>query len=363
MRAYIERTLARLVATPSVNPFFDPASAGERAAAELVANEMRSIGCEVRILGVARASVIATLRGEGRGRSLMLNGHLDTVGVEGMEDPFSGRIDGTRLYGRGAYDMKGSIVAAMAAMRELAAERPPGDVVLAAVADEEYASAGTEEALGIVRTDGGICLEPTSLRTVCAHKGFVWIEARMRGLAAHGSRFELGVDANLKMGQFLARLADLEQQLRARAPHPLVGPPSLHAAMLSGGSGWSTYAAESTVQIERRTVPGETAELALAEIRALAPDDARLIYWRDAFEVAADAAIVRTLREAGGGEIAGDTPWMDASLMAAAGIETVIFGPHGEGAHAAVEWVDLDSVERCAQVLIEAARRYTRLPR
>jgi acetylornithine deacetylase len=210
---------------------------------------------------------------------------------------------------------------------------------------------------------------------VClAHKGYLWIEVAVAGRAAHGSKFQYGIDANMKMGAFLHELAGLETELRARAPHPLVGPPSLHAALLSGGSGLSTYAAAATVQIERRTVPGETEAQAVGEIRAIVdrlaaadPDfraTVRPFFVRDPFEVAADARIVRTVHAAAakfrGREPAhiGDTPWMDAALLQAAGVETVIIGPEGGGAHAEVEWVDLESVYTLAEILVEAVMQY-----
>jgi acetylornithine deacetylase len=359
MRAYIERVLAELVGIDSVNPGLEPGAAGERRIASFIAEEMLAMGCDVRMVGpAARPSVIATLSGTGRGRRLMLNGHTDTVGVAGMAGAFSARIENGRLYGRGAYDMKASLAAAMAAIRELRDAPPAGDVVLAAVADEEAASLGTQQVLETCRTDAAICMEPTSLKTCLAHKGFVWIEVRTHGRAAHGSRFELGVDANMAMGRFLAKLDALEGELRARKPHPLVGPPSLHAATIAGGSGWSTYAAECVLRIERRTIPGETADQVEREIRALGADDVRVVLAREPFEVAPDAAIVGCVRAAGGGEFCGDSPWMDAALLAAAGIETVVIGPHGAGAHSAEEWVDLDSTFRLAEILRDAARAY-----
>ena len=357
-RERIEPLLAQLVAINSVNPFFDPQAPGEAEIAGFVADWLRERGCEVELTGGARPSVIAAVRGTGGGQSLMWNAHLDTVSVAGMAQPFTPRIESGRLYGRGAYDMKGSLAAAMVALAELVRQPPAGDVVLAAVADEENTSAGTEAVLKRVRTKGGICLEPTSLATGCAHKGSVWIEVVMEGRAAHGSQFQQGVDANLRMGRFLGRLDQLEQQLRQRPPHPLLGPPSLHAARLAGGSGWSTYAARCVLEIERRTVPGETAEQVMAEITALEPDRQRLVFWRPPFEISPEAAVVRAVQAAGAGEIVGASPWMDAALMAAAGIETVILGPHGDGAHAVEEWVDLDSTAQLGRLLVDAARIY-----
>ncbi len=358
MHAYIRDTLCRLVQINSVNPNLVPVAPGEREIAMYVAQEMREMGCVVEVVGGDRPSVIATLRGTGGGRSLMFNGHIDTVGVEMMAEPFSGTVDGNNLYGRGAYDMKASIAASMGAIRKLTKNPPRGDVVLTAVADEEYASAGTEEVLRHCRTDAAICTEPTSLRTCLAHKGFVWIEVHTHGKAAHGSRFELGVDANMRMGRFLAKLDLLEQELRSRDPHPLVGPPSLHAATLHGGTGWSTYANECTLRIERRTVPGETVEQVLAEIRTLGEEDVRVIFSREPFEVSPNAAIVQSVRRAGEGDFCGDTPWMDAALLSAAGIETVVIGPDGGGAHAEVEWVSLDSTVRLAEILHDTALDY-----
>jgi acetylornithine deacetylase len=359
MRAYIERLLTELVRIDSVNPDLVPGAAGERRIATFLAEEMLALGCDVRLVGPPeRPSVIATLAGAGRGRSLMFNGHADTVGAAGMAEPFSARIASGKLYGRGAYDMKGSLAAAVAAIAALRASPPAGDVVLTAVADEEAASQGMRQVLETCRTDAAICLEPTSLKTCLAHKGFVWIEVRTHGRAAHGSRFELGIDANLAMGRFLARLDGLERELRARPPHPLVGPPSLHAATLHGGAGWSTYAAECVLAIERRTIPGETVAQVEREIRTLGAEDVRVVLAREPFEVAPEAAIVQCVRAAGGGEFCGDTPWMDAALLAAAGIETVVIGPHGAGAHATEEWVDLDSTVRLAEILRDTALAY-----
>jgi acetylornithine deacetylase len=242
------------------------------------------------------------------------------------------------------------------------------------VADEEYGSLGTSDVLAHVKVDGAIVTEPTGLEVCLAHKGYMWIEVETTGRAAHGSKFELGIDANMKMGHFLAGLSELERDLRRRPPHPLVGPPSLHAAMLSGGTGLSTYAASSVVRIERRTVPGESAALATAEIQAivdrLAAQDAdfhatvRPFFVRDPFEVPASARIVKAVDRAAAkvrgypAAHIGDTPWMDAALLQAAGVETVVCGAGGEGAHADVEWVDVESVVTLAEILAEAAADY-----
>lgn len=374
---YVRQVLRDLVRTNSVNPAFTAGATTERAIAARTAACLRELGLEVSEYApdTDRVSVVGRLRG-GTGPSVMLYAHYDTVGVEGMEEPFSGAERDGRLYGRGAYDMKGGLAACLGAVHAMRAAgvTPDGDVVVAAVADEEVASIGMQEVLRHVRTNAAIVTEPTELELCLAHKGFCWITVETLGRAAHGSRVDLGVDANLRMGRFLAALGDLERQLRARAPHPLVGPPSLHAAVLHGGTGPSTYAARSTLQIERRTIPGETADDVMTEIENLAAPlrqadpsyevTVRLDLARDPFEVAPDAGIVRAVRDAAAAARghpvvdAGQTPWMDAAFLAAAGIETVVIGPAGAGAHATEEWVDVESVVRLAEILADAVTRY-----
>jgi acetylornithine deacetylase len=375
---YTTRTLQDLVRINSVNPRLDPSAAGEAAIAAYVADALEQLGLEVfrHEPEPGRISVVGRLRGSRPGKSLMLNAHADTVDVAGMDEPFSGDIRDGRLYGRGSFDMKGGLAAMMAAVKALAdAGRPHGgEILLAAVADEEYASLGTEDLVSRYHPDAAIVTEPTALDICLAHKGFAWFDVTTRGRAAHGSRFDLGVDANMRMGRVLAELDALEQDLRARTPHPLVGPPSLHAATLTGGSGLSTYAASCRLQIERRTIPGERAERVIEEIasilhRQMARDPAleaemAVVLVREPFEVAPDAPIVRALTEASTAVLGrspayvGQTPWMDAALLSAAGSETVVMGATGAGAHAKEEWVELASVHQLAQCLAEAALRY-----
>ena len=377
-RGYLVRTLADLVRINSINPTLVPGGAGEAEIAAYVAEALARAGLEVRKIEPepGRPSVVGILRGGRPGRSLMLNAHYDTVGVDGMPEPFSAAIRDGKLYGRGAYDMKGSLAACLAAAKALAdgGALAAGSLVVAAVADEEYGSIGTAAVIREVKTDAAIVTEPTALKVCLAHKGYLWIEVETEGRAAHGSRFQEGIDANMRMGRFLAELETLERELRGRPEHALVGPPSLHAARIAGGTGLSTYAASCKLQIERRTVPGETEAQAVGEIREiverLAAADptfhakVRCFFAREPFEVAADARIVqvvdRAAEEVLGRKAAhfGDTPWMDAALLRAAGTETVVIGPKGAGAHAAEEWVDIESVAQLAEILVRAAVDY-----
>jgi acetylornithine deacetylase len=375
---YATRTLQDLVRIKSVNPRLDPGASGEFEIAAYVADALERLGLEVsrHEPQPGRVSIVGRLKGTGPGRSLMLNAHLDTVDTAGMEDPFGAEIRDGRLYGRGAFDMKGGLAASMAAVKALAEAGCPhrGEVLVAAVADEEFASLGTEDLVTRCHSDAAIVTEPTALDVCLAHKGFAWIEVTTFGRAAHGSRFDLGIDANMRMGRVLAGLDTLEQELRARPAHPLVGPPSLHAATLAGGSGLSTYAPSCTLQIERRTIPGERIGQVTGEIEAILRREAgrdpafkaelKVLLVREPFEVAADAPIVRALTGAAEAVLRrrpsyiGQTPWMDAALLAAAGVETVVMGAAGAGAHAKEEWVDLHSVHQLAACLAEAAVRY-----
>jgi acetylornithine deacetylase len=375
---YLAATLEELIRINSINPSLVPGAPGETAIAAFAAGAMRGLGLEVETIEPVpgRPSVVGRLRGSGGGRSLMLNGHLDTVGVEGMADPFTPVLRDGRMYGRGAFDMKGSLAACLTAVKGLqdAGAGLRGELVLAAVADEEYASLGTAEVARRIKVDGAIVTESTDLDICLAHKGFVWLEVETLGRAAHGSRFELGIDANLRMGRVLQGLETLERELRLRRPHALVGPPSLHASLLKGGTELSTYAARSVLGIERRTVPGETEAQAAAEVQAildrLAAADptfratCRVLLTREPFEVAAEAPLVAAVRRAltsrrgAAPRLIGQPWWTDTALLAAAGAEALLVGPTGAGAHAEEEWVEMGSLARLAEILTDVAVDY-----
>jgi acetylornithine deacetylase len=369
------RTLGELVRINSINPAFSGGTTDEREVAAYVRAAMEALGMETHLHEPrpGRASVVGRLPGTGGGRSLMLYAHHDTVGIEGMPDPWAAEVRDGRMYGRGAYDMKCGLAACLAAVRALveSGTRLAGDVMIVSVADEEEASLGMMEVLRHHTADAAVVTEPTELTMVAAHKGFCWIEVETEGRAAHGSRWQEGIDANLRMGRVLARLEALGARLVSSPPHPVVGPPSLHAATLNGGSGWSTYAASCRLRIERRTVPGETEADVVAQVQeivdALAADDpafratVRPVLTRQAWEARPGSEITEIVSRAAEGvlgrapERVGAPYWMDTSLLGAAGIDTIVIGPGGEGAHAAVEWVDLESVRQTAEILVRTA--------
>jgi acetylornithine deacetylase len=374
-RTVITDLLAQLVAIDSVNPSLVPGGAGEARIAAFVAGWLTDRGLEVTVDEPlpGRPSVVGVARGTGGGPSLMLNAHMDTVTVEGMDRPHEPVVRDGRLYGRGAYDMKGGLAAIMVAGAAATTAGLSGDVIVSAVADEEHSSEGVQSVLRRWRADACIVTEPTELCACVAHKGFVWAELETRGRAAHGSRADLGVDAIVGMAPALAGVPPLQTRLDAHA-HPLLGSGSLHASLISGGQELSSYPERCTLEIERRTLPGESAadvERELHELLALAREaeprlgtELRMGLVREPFEIDPSADIVATLRAAAAPtlgaepEIVGHKAWMDAAFIAAAGIPTVVFGPTGEGAHAIEEYVELESVQQVAEIVIETARRF-----
>ncbi len=377
-RDYLLEILTDFVRINSTNPSLNPNGAGEGEIVAYIADAMHKLKLEVvtHEPEPGRPSVVGTLKGTGGGRSLMLNGHVDTVAVDEMLDPFSAAVRNGKMYGRGAYDMKCGLAACMTAVKALvdAGASLTGNVLIAAVADEEYASLGTTEVIKHHQVDGAIVTESTELDICIAHRGYIHIEVETIGRAAHGSRFEEGVDANMRMGVFLAELDKLEKDLRTRNGHPLVGPPSLHAGVLKGGTGPSTYAASCKLVVERRTIPGETESQVVGEIRSIidrltAADSTfsatlKILLARNAFEVSPERDVVKVLQQSAyevlgrQPELVGQPYWMDTALLSNAGIETVAMGPIGAGAHSKEEWVDLDSVVKMAEVLVQAILIY-----
>jgi acetylornithine deacetylase len=345
----------RLVAIDSVNPALVSGGAGEPEIARFVVAwaEEQGLVAEVLEATPGRPSVVVRKR-ETRGRTLMLCAHLDTVGVEGMTDPHAPRLEGDRLYGRGAYDMKSGLASALIACRDA-----PGDVLVAAVADEEHASLGVQEALASHTADAAIVTEPTEGELIVAHKGFVWIEIDVEGRAAHGSRYEEGVDAIVKAGPVLTALGELDARLADRT-HPLLGRGSVHASLIAGGAELSSYPARCTIGLERRTLPGETAAQVEGEIAALAGGaEQRTLLVREPFAVDPEAEIVQVVAAAAGNPRQAGAPyWADAAFIAAAGIPTVMYGASGAGAHAAEEWVSVADTIAVTETLIAAARAF-----
>jgi acetylornithine deacetylase len=304
----------------------------------------------------------------------MFNGHLDVVGVDGMTHaPFDARVTSGRLYGRGASDMKGGVAAMCAAAARLPSLA--GDVIVTAVCDEEWQSIGTASVLAAgVRADAAIVTEPTGLAIMPSHKGFVWAEFAVEGRAAHGSRWDLGVDAIRHAGAILAELDALESGALASRSHPLLGRPSVHASLIEGGTGMSTYPDRCAVRIERRTIPGETLDAVRAELAGVVTRAGRsrdgfsatthILFAQPPSDVALDAPLVRALsdeltRRGLPTTCLGMSAWTDAALLNDAGIPAICFGPGDMGlAHAAEEYIETAQVETATDVLVSLAERW-----
>ncbi len=376
------RLLRDLVAIDSVNPSLVPGAAGEAEIAQAVAGHLRQIGLDVEMQEVApgRANVIGVLEGHGQGRSLMLCGHLDTVGVEGMSAPFDPVERDGRLYGRGAQDMKGGVAAMIDAARVIAQGTPgakgglpAGRLIVAAVVDEEYASIGADALVTRWRADGAVVTEPTDMQIAIGHKGFAWFEIETRGRAAHGSRPREGRDAILRMGRVLGELEALDRRLQAKPPHPLMGTASLHASIIEGGRELSSYPDRCGLKLERRTVSGETQAGVTREIEdilaRLRDGDAGFeasvtsLFARPPYEIPAHHDLPRALaraHEPGSTEasqpLVGMSFWTDAAVLGSAGIPSVLFGPGGAGLHSVEEYVEVHDVVRCRDALAALAR-------
>jgi acetylornithine deacetylase len=372
-------TLLRdLVAIDSVNPTLVPGARGEAEIAGRLADELRAWGLSVEMTDAApgRPNVVGVLEGRRSGRSLMLCGHTDTVGITGMPRPFAAEIRDGRLFGRGAQDMKGGVAAMVGAARQIVESGglDRGRLIIAAVADEEHSSLGAEALIRTWRADAAVVTEPTGLDVAVAHKGFQWIAVETRGRAAHGSRPRDGRDAIMRMGRVLSRLEQLERRLRDGASHDLLGTASLHASIIEGGEELSSYPAKTMLQFERRTLPGESLDVALKEVRVILEElrredaefegDARMTFGREPYEIDPSSSLPDTLVRAASSagctsKRVGMTFWTDAALLGSAGIPTVIFGPGGAGLHSVQEYVLVDDVCRCRDALVELARTFT----
>lgn len=364
--------LRDLVAVDSVNPGLVPGGAGETQIAELIATRLRAskLDVEVREAAPGRPNVIATIEGRRPGPSLMLCGHTDTVGVEGMDAPFDPVVRDGRLYGRGAQDMKAGLAAMLSAAVTIAECGAPeaGRVIIAAVADEEYLSAGADALVAHCKADAAIVCEPTDLVVGVGHKGWAWVEITTHGRAAHGSRADDGRDAIAMMGRVLVALEDLDRLFVRQPRHPLLGRASLHASLIEGGRELSTYPDRCTLKIERRTVTGEPAEIALQEVEAILgrlraedPDfnaTARRIFERPAYATPDGHPLPDLILDAAKTSKGAMTFWTDAAILGDAGIPSVVFGPGGAGLHGIEEFAWIDQTLACRDALVDVAARF-----
>ena len=376
--------LQDLVRIPSVNPDLASHGHGEQAIAQYICDLMKSWHLDIinQELKPGRHNAIGILRGAGGGQTLLFNGHTDTVSVAGMAEPLSGDVREGKLYGRGAFDMKGSLAATLAATQAIvqSGKKLRGDVIFTYVADEEYLSIGTEAVVTAIksrkipRPAAAINTEPTDCKLGIGHKGFAWIDIETQGIAAHGSRPDLGVDAIAQMGKVLVELQKLQTKLSKGKQHDLLGAGSIHASLINGGRELSSYPDACKLQVERRTVPPESRRKLDGEIariiEKLARADAtfkathKVTFVRNPWRADLQSEIVKLMGEVvqtvtgNPAETMTQTGWLDSALLGDARIPTIVFGPSGAGAHAVEEWVDVESLGVCAQVYKEVMEQF-----
>jgi acetylornithine deacetylase len=371
------RLLRELVSVNSVNPTLVPGAPGEGEIASLVAHTMGRFGLDVHVTECApgRPNTVAILEGRRPGPTLMFCGHVDTVGVAGMDAPFTPIEKHGRLYGRGAQDMKSGVAAMMDAARLIAESGglDAGRLIIAAVVDEEHSSIGADALVADWQADAAVVTEPTGLEIAVGHKGFAWVEVDVRGTAAHGSRPADGEDAILRMGRVLRHLEALDRELQTRPPHALLGTGSLHASIIEGGREWSSYPDHARLRMERRTLPLEPVSVALEEAQAILDGlkledstfraEAREVFGRAGYELPAGHQLPQMLADVvlhvgGRPQIGGASFWTDAAVLGHAGIPSVLFGPGGAGLHSIEEYVTSADVLLCRNALAELARRF-----
>jgi len=360
--------LRDLVSIDSVNPSLVPGGAGEQAIADHVASYLRELGIDVVLQEASggappRPNVIGVIDSGVPGPSLMLCGHSDTVGVEGMAAPFDPVIRGGRMYGRGTQDMKGGCASILGAAKKLAASGGirKGRLMIAIVADEEHSSIGAETLVKEFRCDAAIVCEPTDMKVAVGHKGFEWVEITTEGVAAHGSRPDEGIDAIALMGRVLRGVEALDANMPV---HPLLGRASIHASLISGGRELSTYPDRCTLHVERRTIAGESPRVTLREIEAMLEalrkqdpkfkGSAKFLFTRPPYLTPGQSPLPKLI----GRETMAASFWTDAAILGEAGMGSVVFGPGGAGLHGIDEYVNLDEVIACRDVLVDVARRF-----
>jgi acetylornithine deacetylase len=371
--------LRDLIAIDSVNPSLAPGAIGETEIGEYIAKELRTSGMDVEVQPVAdgRANVIGVIEGSQSGRTLMLCGHMDTVGVAGMQSPFDPVQKDGRVYGRGSQDMKGGLAAMIAAAKHFASTGTLrcGRLVLAAVIDEEYGSVGAEALVTKFKADAAVVGEPTDMKIALGHKGFEWVEVTTEGIAAHGSRPADGRDAIMRMGRVLSRLEKLDRELQSRPAHPIHGTASLHASIIDGGRELSTYPDRCVLKVERRTIHGEPKQCGHAEVQNIIEQlrredpefvaSARHLFSRPPYltpsapggeltKVIASEISRKGVQPTTGGM----SYWTDAAILGEAGIPSIVFGPGGAGLHSISEYVLSEDVLTCRDALIALASEF-----
>jgi acetylornithine deacetylase ArgE len=368
------RLLRDLVALPSINPMGRDLPADlihEHRVTAYLESFFRGLGVDFERQSVApgRDNIVARCVVPGARKTLLLEAHQDTVPVDGMTiDPFGGRIEGKRLYGRGACDIKGGMAAMLAAFARIVSEKPHGaaNLIMACTVDEEHTFLGVQELVKRgVKADYAVVAEPTLLNIVHAHKGVARWKLRTAGRSCHSSAPEQGINAIYRMGKVLTAIERFAEGLRGSRSDPLLGAPTISVGRIEGGSSVNTVPDFCQIEIDRRIIPGEKPEWAphelaqhlLSEGIEIAVEMTPLYINAPALSPAGSQDLVQRLGAAinavRGKHTVHPVPYgTDASTIAEGGVPAVVFGPGDIAqAHTSDEWIDLDQLNQASEVL------------
>jgi acetylornithine deacetylase len=372
------RLLRDLVALPSVNPMRSDIPADitlEHRVTNYLEQFFRSLGvpCERQPVAPQRDNVVARLNIPGAKRTLMLEAHQDTVPVDGMiVEPFGAKIEGNKLFGRGACDIKGGMAAMLGCFARLVREKPKGccNVIMACSVDEEATMLGVLELAKRTKADFAVVAEPTNLNIVHAHKGVVRWNLFTSGRSCHSSAPEQGVNAIYRMGRVLQGIEKYADHLRQSMPDPLLGSPTISVGVIHGGVGVNTVPDRCQIEIDRRLISGEIPDEQSARLQAFLKEKAGIDFpielttpWirMPALSPQGSEEIQKLLgaainAERGSHKVHSVPYGTDAATLAAAGTPSVVFGPGDIAkAHTVDEWVPLDEVETASNILYRLA--------
>ena len=333
---------------------------GLRSAAAFVKGWLDHSGLPVSEQSHDGLPVLRSHVGPADGPSVIWHGHLDVVPARAGQ--FEPRVEGDRLIGRGAYDMKGALAAMLCALRDIADEQRVR-VTLLCVPDEESEDVDARSTDALVRAglraDFAITGEPTDLHIGVEAKGVLAVRVQLAGIAAHGSTPWLGDNAILKGYDAFRRIETLPF---SRQSSELFDRPSINLARIAGGDAFNKVPDTCNMDIDIRFLPNQDPEQILESIRSIPDLEIVRVFRRAPATVSRSNPYVLALRDALGRSIAGDVLSVgrdgasDAISFLEAGVPAVEFGPIGGGHHGPGEWVSIASLSRYRQALCDFVR-------
>jgi len=375
----VTELLQELVQIPSVNPQGDPGTPhiGEGMIAQFIGDYMVKLGLDVELQFAEkdRPNVIGRLRSEDPQHHILLGPHLDTVSVGGMTiDPFSGKLENGRIWGRGACDTKGPMASMLIAMQNLISKKripKHTDIWFSGLMGEESGNDGIEFLMESdffvskgVRINFGIAGEPTDMKIVHRHKGALWIRIRTRGRSCHASRPDLGENAILKMRHAIDYCAEELPKITSQWKDPVLGDSTFNITTIRGGSKVNIIPDLCEIEIDHRSLPQESHSDLVEKIqRALPECEVEVISDRPGLDTPAENDYIQKLTSILSKQSPSESrasfligaPWFaDCSLMAKGGIPSIAFGPGSiQQAHTKDEYIEVNELEKGVVVFEE----------